>query len=105
MPTSDSAKAAMKPRRSSEPKAIYSSTDSMALTNPAPESGDDYDSEAQLTGSNDEHLIDEDDKLLDEIAKQLEGEEETFGALGLIYMSHFSRVELKYCGKKLLSVN
>ena len=81
VPTSGFAEAAKKPRRSSEPKAKYSSTESMALTTPAPESGEDSDSEALLTRPNDKHVIDEDDTLLDEIAKQLKGEEETCGAL------------------------
>ena len=53
----------------------------MALTNPAPDSGEDSDSEALLTRPNDKHVIDEDNTLLEEIAKQLEGEEETFGTL------------------------
>ena len=80
VPTSGFAEAAKKPRRSSEPKAKYSSIDSMALTTPA-ESGKDADSEALLTRPNDKHVIDEDYTLLDEIAKQLEREEGTCRAL------------------------
>ena len=53
----------------------------MALTNPAPDSGEDSDNEALLTRPNDKHVIDEDNTRLDEIAKQLEGEEETCGVL------------------------
>ena len=43
----------------------------MALTNPAPESGEDSDGEALLTTTNDKHVIDEDHTLLDKIAKRL----------------------------------
>ena len=81
LPTSGSAEAAKKPRRSSEPKATYSSTESMAITNPAPESGEDSKSEALLTRPNDKHVMDEDKTLLDKITKLFEGEEETCDAL------------------------
>ena len=81
VPSSGFAEAPKKPRRSSEPKATYSSTDSMALTAPAPESGKDSDSKALLTRPNCKHVIDEDSTLLHEITKQLEREEETCGAL------------------------
>jgi len=81
VPTSGSAEAAKKPRRSSEPKVTYSSTDSMAITNPVPESGEDLHSEPLLTRPKDKHMIDEDDTLPDQISKQLRGKEETCGAL------------------------
>ena len=76
VPTSGFAEAAKKPRRSPESKVTYSSSDSMALTNPVPVSGEDSDSEALLTRPNGKHVIDEGNMLLDEIAKLLEGEEE-----------------------------
>ena len=45
----------------------------MARTTPAPESGEDSDSEALFTRPNDKHMIDEEGTLLDEIVKQLKG--------------------------------
>ena len=81
VPTLGSAETAKKRRRSAGSRATNSSIDSMALTNQAPDSGEDSDCEALLTRPNYKHVIDEDNRLSDEIAKQLEGEEETCGAL------------------------